>query len=449
MTVNPQGWKGHASFGVHAFSVLPKWEQQCVKPDMSDAALRAPYLPTGVRTAGEKMGAFCVIMDAVYYDACRPYAVLPNGRWIPHAPPDADWRACTGTGKQPDPAAAMDITVMLIQRTIEHMRAEQWEDAIRHAGVLGHYLQEPFTPGHAMPNSIFQELFPDPDPSRHMRLHHAFDSGTSHIEDPLPPRLMGTSIEEAAYRLQVEVWRGMAEGKKLVPSIIQSVYEGQPPRVREALLAEQSRQATYVTASAWHTCFCIAFDRFDAQESAALNELDLTYIPPYFIHHWQYTQILPGALVKHKRKIPIDVWVQDERGAKRAQRITQGFGMGGHMGIKWHVPGDLYPRLRCRVGLPSQQTEGQNEHTDCRLYVETDPGINNVYSEDIEYQAERRAEIPLQPGAPLQDVDVDISGAKTLLLTTQCRPYTDAQTGKVDFAVPHVAICEPRLSRGV
>ena len=445
--INPNNWKGHPAFGVYAFHVLPAWEQALVQPDMRDEAIHVPYLPSGVKTPGQKMGAMCVIMDSVYYDECRPYATLPDGRWIPHGPPDSQWQACPSTGAQPDPAAAVAITEMLMQRTIDAMRAEQWEEAIRHAGALGHFLQEPFTPGHAMFNKLFQELFPDPDPTRHQRLHFSFDAGSAHVEDPLPPRLMGKTVPEAAYRLQAEVQRGIKSGKKLVPAVIQSVYEGRPGRVREALLAEQGRQATFVTASAWHTCFSIAFDRFEPQQCEMLRTLDLMHLVPFFWHDWLYTDVLPGCLVQNKRKIPIDVWDRDARGERVERRIEQGFGMGGHMGIKWHVPGDLYARLRLRVGLPSRQTDGQNERTDCRLYVETDPGINRVYSEEMEYQAERRATVPLEVGAPLQDVDVDISGAQTLLLTTQCRPYTDERTGKVGFAVPHVAICEPLLHR--
>lgn len=444
---NRLGWKGHASFGVHAFASLHPWQQRLVAPDMSDAALAEPFVAPGIETPGEKMGWMCTIMDMVYYKGCESYATLPDGRWIPHGPPDANWQSVTGTGAQPCPDAAVAITEMLLERTIEAMRAEQWEEAIRHAGALGHYLQEPFTPGHAMDNSLFQDLFPDPDPGRHQRLHFAFDNGTGRIDDLLPPRLMGASIAEAAFGLQMLVWRGIREAKKLVPTIIASVYEGQPDRVREALLYEQARSAVFTTASAWHTAFCIAFDRFEPDEVSALRELKLTELPPYFVHHWLYTDVLPGCLVQNKRKIPIDAWAQDDAGRSIEQRVEDGFGMGGHMGVKWYVRSDVYPRFRCRVGLPSRQRDGQNEHTDCRLFIEIDEQVNRVYSETMEYRAKRIAEIPLAPDKPMQTVDVDIRGARSLLLTTQCAPWTDPETGRITFFVPHVAIAEPTLLR--
>ncbi|MFW6060689.1 MAG: hypothetical protein ACODAQ_10945 [Phycisphaeraceae bacterium] len=439
-------WKGHAGFGLVAFDSLHPWQREMVQPDLSPAALDKPYFPKGeLRSAREKMGFMCVSMDLVYYDDMRPYVTLSDGRWIPHAPPDERTQATTSTGAPASPLVGVELIHMLLQRTVEAIRAGDWEEMIRHAGTLGHFIQEPFTPGHAINNDLFHELFPDPDPGRHMRLHHAFDSGTTDFE-PLPPTLMGRTLEEAAFRMQLEIERGVREGKKLVGPVIRSVYEGQPDKVREAILAGQSQQAAWMTASAWHTAFCIALDRFDEQEGAALDALDLTRCVPYFCHHWQYVELTPGHLVKQKRKIPIDVWVSGDDGKPIEQRIDTGFGMGGHMGFKFFVHGDLYPTFRCRVGLPSRHTEGQGAHTDTRFFVEIDREVNRTYSEEMEYDADRRLSIPLEPGAPVQEVAVDIRGARSLLLTTQSRPYADPETGRMKFMIPHVAVCEPRLT---
>ncbi len=437
-------WGGHALLGRIAFSTLPQWQQELVEPDMSPEGLDRPYLPKGaIETAGDKMGFLCSIMDLVYYDECRPYATLPDGRWIPHAPPDENWQACAGTGQAPSPAASMAITELLMNRTIDAMRTKDWEEAIRHAGALGHYLEEPFTPGHAMDNRIFHEVFPDPDPTRHMRLHHAFDCA-SDLFDPRPPKLMGTSVPEAAFHLQMELDNGVVEAKKLVALIIRSVYDGQPAKVRAAMLGEQAGWASYVTACAWHTAFCIAFDRFEPQEVEALKEVSLIDSVPYFWHACQYVHVVPGKLVKKSRTIPIHVWTTNGDG-RREQQIENGFGMGGHMGAKFAVNGEVHSRFRCRAGLPSQHTEGQCKHTDTRFFVELDEQENTVYSEDIEYRTTPVFERQLVPGEPVFEVDVDISGAKTLILKTQCQPYKNPETGQQQWFVPHVAICEPTL----
>ncbi|MDD5704963.1 MAG: hypothetical protein PHR35_03500 [Kiritimatiellae bacterium] len=439
-------WGSHALFGRVAFDVLPEWERNLFRPDVSPEALRKPYFPPYVKTVGDKVGFLCMILDLVYEDDCRPYALLPDGRWIPHGPCDEQTQSVGASGGSYSREKSSAIVAWLMTRMVEAIRRDDWEEAIRHGGALGHLVQEPFTPGHAIDNNLFHELFPDPVSTRHRRLHHFFDCASGGSE-PLPPRLMGTTIPEAAFRLQVCIDRGIVEGKRLVGPVIRSVYEGHPPAVRQALLAGQSQGAAYATACAWHTALSIAANRFDPEEERALRSLDLTELTPYFFHHWQYVALTPGCLVEKGQKIPIHVWQNDGHGRAVEELVPHGFGMGGYMGIKFYVDGDVYPSFRCRVGLPSRQREGQTEHTRTTFYVDTDRAVNTVYSEEIDYRADNRLAIPLKPGAPVQEVNVSLKGAKTLILRALTEPYTDAVTGRKCFDIPHIAVCEPRLSR--
>lgn len=439
-------WGGHALLGRIAYETLPAWEKKLIQPDMTPEAMAKPYIPAHVKTVGDKVGYMCAILDLIYNDECRPYATLPDGRWIPHSPPDANGQSSAGSGSVRSPEAATAITELLFERMIGAIRAADWEDAIRHGGALAHYLQEPFTPGHATDNNIFHELFPDPDENRHVRLHHLFDNASDGF-DPLGPALMGTTIPEAAFRLQVEIERGIREGKKLIAPVIKSFYDGEGDEVRKRLLAPQCRGASFATASAWHTAICIALDRFDEKEAKRLEILDLTCLIPYFVHHWQYVEILPGCLVREKRKIPIHAWTQTPSGDRKEEKFEAGFGMGGHSGMKFYVNGDIYRRFRCKVGLPSRHPEGQTENTNAVFYVETDAKVNTRYSEDIEYGARTLAQTPLVPGEPVVEIDVDISGARSLILRAQSRKFTDPDTGKAAFSIPHVAVCDPVLSK--
>ena len=209
---------------------------------------------------------------------------------------------------------------------------------------------------------------------------------------------------------------------------------------RGARRAGLARGAAWVTTCAWYTALCIALERFADDEARALESVDVTRMLPFFWHACDYVQMTPGCLVERGRTVPIHVWGAD--GGE--ERVTRGFGMGGHMGAKFFVNGDRFRRFRARVGLPSRHTEGQTDRTDVRFFVEVDEGMNRVFSEDIEYRARRVLERPLLPGQPAQAIDVEISGARTLILATQSRPYRDAH-GRVAFDVPHVAVCEPVL----
>ena len=424
-----------------AFNVLPKWEREMIKPDMSPEALNKPYLPQGITTVDEKVGIMCAILDMIYNDEMRPYGILPDGRWIPHGPPDANWQASVGSCQPASRTAFMEMTEWLLGRMLEAVKKKDWEEAIRYGGAAAHFLQEPFTPGHAINNNLFHQLFPDPDRKRHVRLHHSFDAASGNFK-PLPPVLMGTTIPEAAFRLQIEIDRGIRDGMKLVGDVIRSAYAGEPKSAQQKILAGQSRRAAFVTASAWHTVMSIAFNRFDRKEVKALETLNLVSMVPYFIHHCQYVDLLPGNLVKKGRKIPIHVW----RVKGKEELVKNGFGMGGHSGIKFFVNGDVYTRFSCRVGLPSRHTEGQTENTNVRFFVEVDAKENTTYSEDMEYRAKRIVNIPLIPGEPVIKIDVSIKGARTLILTAQSSLYKTPE-GKVQFDIPHVAVCNPVLSK--
>jgi hypothetical protein len=436
-------WTGHALLGRKAYEMLPDWEKALIKPDMSDEALAKPYMPEGIDSPGDKMAFMCLILDFVYYDELRRYATLPDGRWIPHTPAAADFSAAAGSRRPMSNVATSHLIEMLMNNMVEAVRKDDWEEAIRYGGALGHFIQEPFTPGHAVDNSIFHELFPDPDPGRHMRLHHKFDCASDRFE-MVHPRLLGLTVPEAVFRIMLEIQSGIKEGKKLIMPLIMSVYRGEPKTEQENILAGQSGKAAYLTACAWHTAISIAEGRFDGTETGTLDSIKLTEITPYFWHACEYVDLLPGCLVAKERKIPIHVWEQNPDGSVSEKLIEDGFGMGGHMGVKFFVNGDIYRRFSCQAGLASRHTEGQDEHTNTSFSVEIDSHENTVYSEDIEYKAKRVFESRLMPGELVKTINVDITGARTLILSTRCLPYKDSH-GRPAFSIPHIAVCNPVL----
>lgn len=386
-------------------------------------------------------------MDLVYYDECRPYVTFPDGRWIPHGPPDDHGQAATTSGESVSSLVSAVIIETLMNKMINDIRRDVWEEAIRHGGALGHFVQEPFTPGHAVDNNELQQLFPDPDRGRHIRLHPAFDCGTTDFK-PLAPVLMGATVPEASFRIQIEIDRGIRRAKKLAGKIIELVYKHEKHRraERKKILAGQSRAAVWLTSCAWYTAICIARSRFLKSELSSLANLNLISLTPYFWHHCQYFDLLPGCLVKNNRKIPIHVFSSEKKRFKKDRLVANGFGMGGHMGCKFFVNGDVYRRFSCRVGLPSRHTEGQSVNTRVEFRVETDRKLNKVYSEELKYGGHVIKNVLLQPGHPPKLIDVDITGARALMLVCESRPYRDNQ-GRLRWEVPHVAVCEPVLSR--
>ncbi len=433
-------WQGHSLLGLRAAQGLPAWEIEMLKPDMSPAEIGKSIMPKITNTV-EKLGAYCLMLDWVYQPEYAKYCRLENGRWIPHGPAGPDFAASNSNVSE---TANNILITTLLQGMIDELKAGHWEEAVRRGGALGHFLQEPFTPGHSTDNALFEQFFPDPNPLRHWRLHFCFDSANGDYPPPVP-ELAGTTAAEAAFHLFNYIKKGIISARALIGPVVQAAYRGETllenQKVFKALLNEQSRKAAYVTACAWHTAFCIAFNRFEQPDVKRLEEYDLTDALPYFMHPSLYVHIIPNKLVDNRGYlIPIDVWGEN----KREVHFEHGFGMYGHSGYKYYINGQ-FSRFRFKLGMPSRDHSRQNEYTDLCFSIETDTRENLLFSEDIEYGAAARPlEVQLKAFAPVREYEVDIRGAATMIISSRCIPYTSPD-GIVMYACPNLAVIDPVL----
>lgn len=76
--------------------------------------------------------------------------------------------------------------------------------------------------------------------------------------------------------------------------------------------------------------------------------------------------------------------------------------------------------------------------------IETDDIENTVYSEDICYNGTRIYSAELSAGMKLRKIEVDISGAKCLIISSRAVPWINEQ-GIATFSVPDLVIAEPEL----
>ena len=431
-------WSGHAILGLRAAQGLPEWEIDLLKPDMSPGEISKPFMPP-INNVREKLGAYCLILDWIYQSEYASYARLPDGSWIPHHPVSAPGGGVSEKGNN-------EFIAALLEKMICELRTGRWEEAVRQAGALGHFLQEPFTPGHSTPNTLFEEFFPDPNPTRHWRLHTCFDSASGNFAPP-KPELLGTTAKEAAFRIFNYIKKGIRSGRALIGQVISSAYRGENieenRHIYQALLCRQSEMSSYITCCAWHTAFCIAFERFEENALASLSTFDLVDAIPCYMHPSKYVHIVPNRLAdENGRLLPIEVWGEN----KSICRFEKGFGLFGHSGYKYFINGN-FSRLNFKLGMPVRITKLQNEYTDLRFSVEIDTGENLSTSEDIEYNAKSRPlEVRLRAGEPVKAYSVDIRGADTLILSSRSIPYTTSD-GEVRYATADLAIIDPVLIR--
>ena len=429
-------WMGHSLLGLRAAEGLPDWEIELLKStDMSDDAIRRAYMPE-IRNTREKLGAYCLILDWVYQEEFAQYARQDNGKWVPHAPVGANFTA--DGGKSLSYSANVKLLMNLFEKLVDALKKHDWDDAICRAGVIGHFVQEPFTPGHSFDNKLFLELFPDPDPGRNLKLHWAFDCASGDFPPP-KPRLLGETIPEAANNLFAEMYNGMKHGYRYIAPVINSVYRGDPPEVGRAILAGQSERAAAATVSTWHTAFCIAFDKFDPEELAALARTDLNTIPPYDYHLNTLDNLICGCVTgPDGRKQPMTVFTEEGE-----QTFSKGFALYGHGSVKFYL-NSVYSKFICYLGMPSRMLRGQDEHTLLDFSIETDDKENTVYSEDICYNGTRIYSSELRAGMKLRKIEVDVSGAECMIISSRATPWVNEQ-GIVMFSVPDLIIAEPEL----
>lgn len=426
-------WQGHSLLGLRAAEGLPDWEIEKLKnADMSPKTIGKAYMPP-IRTVREKLGAYCLILDWIYQKEFEHYARLPDGKWVPHSP-------LKGTSTDFSFTANTELLADLLNRLIRELQAGNWDEAICRAGVLGHFVQEPFTPGHAIKNTIFHELFPDPDPTRNIKLHWGFDSAGGAFPPP-KPQLMGRTAEEAANRIFGEMYKGLKKGYQYIEPVIRSVYRGDPKIVQQAILMGQSRLAAQATVSAWHTAFCIAFDRFDEAEVKALDGLRLTELPYFDSHLNRYDTLSAGYVTDdNNRKVPMTVITPEGE-----QTFTDGFALYGHGCVKYFLNG-VYSRFRFGLALPSRVLRGQDEHTRLDFTVETDDHENTVYSEDILYNGKVILREEVRAGFALKWFEADVKGAVSLIISSRAVSWLD-ENGIARFSVPDLVIVEPQLFR--
>ena len=424
-------WQGHALLGLRAAEGLPDWEiEKLASTSMSAEAIGRAYMPA-IRTVREKLGAYCQILDWIYQKEFERYARMPDGRWVPHTP-------LKGNDGSFSFAANTALIANLMNHLIRELRAGNWDEAICWAGALGHFVQEPFTPGHAFSNLLFHALFPDPNSNRNIKLHSGFDSAGGAFPPPRP-MLLGQTIPEAANRIFSEMFKGLNKGYQFIEPVIQSVYRGEPKSRQQEILMGQSQLAAQATVSAWHTAFCIAFDRFDEAESKNLDGLPLTTLP-YYGSHLNRNEILSIGYVTddQDQKVPMTVFTPEGE-----RTFTDGFSMYGHGAVKYFLNG-AYSRFRFGLALPSRVLRGQDEHTLLDFTVETDDKENLVYSEDILYHGNVVLRETVPAGFALKWFELDIKDAISLIISSRAAPWTD-EYGVVCFTVPDIVIVEPRI----
>jgi hypothetical protein len=249
-----------------------------------------------------------------------------------------------------------------LQQVRDHVQAGKHDEAMKYLGVLCHWMEDPSSPSmHASPvdEMTLRELLPPPPDMRNT--NYLYGAGWIDLEgndlaraghtmipdEPYEPRLLGTSMNEAAARITIEQReiRRRAAGRiiELIQARIDSNDDTLAKRVGAALL-----DSAQLTCDVIHTAACLAADE-TLGEAQPLSLVGVTpHRPagltahPYYAIHYLANQAMSADRQLHS-----------------LQFAEQGFGVGAPVSLRFTVPtGGVYRELTTRVGL--HPTAGPN-----------------------------------------------------------------------------------------
>jgi hypothetical protein len=114
-------------------------------------------------------------------------------------------------------------------------------DAARYMGTVCHQIEDYGSPSHTMPGdnmfTLLQQFLPPSETMRDVLLHGPVESGSLVVSiSGYNPRLLGTSVNEAAWRLMHRIHEGILNARSTTIPIIQALYAGVSKQVKEEQL---------------------------------------------------------------------------------------------------------------------------------------------------------------------------------------------------------------------
>ena len=254
-----------------------------------------------------------------------------------------------------------------LENILDELDAGQPDEAMKFLGVLCHWNEDPGSPSaHSSPidELTLKRLIPPTKEFANKNYLFGYggiaDSGTYTIPDiDYQPRLLGTSIPEAAARIyQHQRLLRQHAAAHIVP-MVQAVVAGDAKRADEFCASAAAYNARH-TADIIYTVFCLAEKRFEPAAVERLATQRLTeweadarmqmIAHPYYVSPYLIDQAMDASRNLHPLAFS---------GAGDSSSVEFGVGMGAPYTLSYKVgPGAVFDRFTCRAGL--HPTAGEN-----------------------------------------------------------------------------------------
>jgi hypothetical protein len=398
------GWgEPHHAITRAALDVLPAWQKEVLGGELTQLG-----------------DSYCMIPDNVFTDK-------ENARFakMDSAPNEVYLKILHLPTQQPE---YLEVMRYFMEKAVAALREGRMGDAARYMGTVCHQIEDYGSPSHTVPGdnmfTLLQQFLPPSDAMKGQLMHGPIENGDFKVSiDGYKPKLLGTTVNEAAWRLMHRVHDEILNARSTTVPIIQALYRED----KEGVVKHQLRAATMdaqVVADAVYTILCLGMQKYAANEKEALRQVKIGAFFPLEAASCYYPQSQffsspnwgcprSGVILADGNKdMPLKLCV----GSSNTE-FENGISAGMGKPLTFLLPKDVYARFTVLAGLhPELGAKGRVEFT-------------------ISADGKVLATVILNGTDPARLLECDVSGISQLQLTLTSRGV-DSKSNYAIWAEP-------------
>jgi NPCBM/NEW2 domain len=343
------GWgEPHHAITRAALEVLPAWQKEVLGGELT-----------------QLVDSYCMIPDHVFTDKENAkYAKMES------APNEVYLKILHLPTQQPE---YLEVMRYFMEQAVASLRNGKIGDAARYMGTVCHQIEDYGSPSHTVPGdnmfTLLQQFLPPTEVMKDQLMHGPIENGDFKVSiEGYQPKLLGTTVNEAAWRLMHRVHEEILNVRTTTVPIIQALYREE----KESVVKHQMRAAVMdaqVVADAVYSMLCLGMQKYAVEEQAVLKQVQIgsffpleassLYYPQaqfFSSPHWGHPRsgvILAGG----NKAVPLQLCV-----GSRNQEFENGISAGMGKSLTFLLPKDVYAGFTVLAGLhPELGAKGRVE----------------------------------------------------------------------------------------
>lgn len=341
---SPAWGQPHLAITKGALETLPAWQREMLGGEFDALAAKHCMIPDNVYS--DKDNAKFAAMES------SPGEVYLQKLHLPQA----------------DQTVNLESLRYFMQKAVDSIKAASIGDAARFMGTICHVIEDFGSPSHTVPGdnqfTLLQQFMPPTPVMEGKLLHGPIENGDFSVSIVgYQPQLLGTTVEQASWRLLHRVHEGIINARSATVPIMQALYADDAAAVEKHQLRAAIKDAQIV-ADAMHTILCLGAGKFEALAEEKCEHAGLSTLWPVEAVHLYYPQshffsspfwghaasnlVMEGGV----KAVPIRLRVA-AGGSVIERQFSEGISTGMGKALTFHLPKGVYQRFTAFAGLQS------------------------------------------------------------------------------------------------